>query len=46
MLEGMGVATGVDIDELVAAGLFISDLLGRPPGSRLGVMAARARADA
>jgi hydroxymethylglutaryl-CoA lyase len=37
----MGVATGVDLDALVEAGLEISRVLGRPPGSRLGTIAAR-----
>lgn len=35
MLEGMGVETGVDLQHLAAAGQFISDLLGRPSGSRV-----------
>ncbi|MPY76821.1 MAG: hydroxymethylglutaryl-CoA lyase [Alphaproteobacteria bacterium] len=35
MLDGMGIATGVDFDKLVAAGRFISDFLGRPPVSRV-----------
>jgi isopropylmalate/homocitrate/citramalate synthase len=35
MLEGMGVETGVDLKRLAAAGQFISDLLGRPSGSRV-----------
>jgi len=35
MLEGMGIATGVDLERLAAAGDFISDLLGRPSGSRV-----------
>lgn len=35
MLEGMGVATGIDLRKLAAAGDFISDLLGRPSGSRV-----------
>ena len=46
MLEGMGVATGVDLDALVRAGLEISRILGRPPGSRLGTIAARQESDA
>jgi hydroxymethylglutaryl-CoA lyase len=41
MLEGMGVATGVDLDALVAAGRYISGVLGRRPGSRLGMIDAR-----
>ena len=36
MLHGMGVETGIDLDALVDAGIFISDLLGRPPVSRVG----------
>ena len=35
MLEGMGVATCVDLQQLAAAGDFISGLLGRPNGSRV-----------
>lgn len=34
MLHGMGIDTGIDMDELVNAGLFISDYLGRKPNSR------------
>lgn len=34
MLDGLGIATGVDIATLVAAGRFISDALGRPPASK------------
>jgi hydroxymethylglutaryl-CoA lyase len=36
MLDGMGIATGIDLDALVQAGGFISDVLGRPPVSRAG----------
>ena len=35
MLEGMGVATGIDISKLVAATNTISKLIGRPPVSRV-----------
>jgi hydroxymethylglutaryl-CoA lyase len=35
MLEGMGIATGVDMAKLVAASNDISRLLGRPPVSRV-----------
>ncbi|MBE9555272.1 MAG: hydroxymethylglutaryl-CoA lyase [Proteobacteria bacterium] len=35
MLEGMGMETGVDLHRLAEAGQFISDLLGRPSGSRV-----------
>ncbi len=34
MLDGLGVETGVDFAALAAAGRFISDRLGRPPGSK------------
>lgn len=34
MLEGMGVNTGVDLDLLLEASLYISESLGRPPQSR------------
>jgi hydroxymethylglutaryl-CoA lyase len=36
MLNGLGIETGLDIDQLVDAGLFISDALGRLPVSRVG----------
>jgi hydroxymethylglutaryl-CoA lyase len=35
MLEGMGIATGVDMAKLVAATNEVSKLLGRPPASRV-----------
>src|SRR6478735_4128018 len=35
MLEGMGIATGVDMPKLVAATNTISQLIGRPPLSRV-----------
>jgi len=42
MLQGMGIETGVDLDRLAAAGQFISDVLGRPTGSRVArAMSAR-----
>ena len=34
MLDGLGIETGVDIQRLVDAGAFISEVLGRPPVSR------------
>ena len=34
MLNGMGIETGVDLDRLVDAGAFISDVLQRRPNSR------------
>ena len=35
-LEGIGIATGIDLPALVAAGHYICAHLGREPGSRLG----------
>jgi len=35
MLEGMGIATGVDMTKLVAATNVVSGLIGRPPVSRV-----------
>ncbi len=34
LLQGMGIETGIDLDKLIDAGLFISDFLGRKPHSR------------
>jgi hydroxymethylglutaryl-CoA lyase len=34
MLHGMGIETGIDLDQLLDAGKFISDFLGRKPNSR------------
>jgi len=39
LLQGLGIATGIDLDRLIAAGQRISDVLGRGNGSRV----ARAR---
>jgi hydroxymethylglutaryl-CoA lyase len=36
MLHGMGIGTGIDLDALVDAGAYISDVLGRAPVSRAG----------
>jgi hydroxymethylglutaryl-CoA lyase len=36
MLDGLGVATDIDLDLLVDAGAYISQQLGRPPVSRVG----------
>ena len=46
MLEGLGIATGIDLDRLVDAGAYISDVLGRAPISRAGkaLLAKRERA--
>ncbi|MDO5625696.1 MAG: hydroxymethylglutaryl-CoA lyase [Pseudomonadota bacterium] len=35
MLHGMGIDTGIDLDQLIDAGVFISDALGREPNSRV-----------
>ena len=35
MLHGMGIETGIDLDKLVDAGVFISDFLQRKSGSRV-----------
>ena len=34
MLDGLGIETGIDLDRLVDASLYISDFLGRKPQSR------------
>ena len=34
MLDGLGIDTGIDLQRLVDAGAFISEVLGRPPVSR------------
>jgi hydroxymethylglutaryl-CoA lyase len=34
MLNGLGIATGIDLDKLIDAGKFISDFLQRKPNSR------------
>jgi hydroxymethylglutaryl-CoA lyase len=36
MLDGLGIETGIDLNALVDAGAFISDVLRRPPVSRAG----------
>lgn len=35
MLQGMGIDTGIDLDKLIDAGVFISDALGRKTQSRV-----------
>jgi len=35
LLQGLGIATGIDLDGLCEAGRFISDFLGRPSQSRV-----------
>ncbi len=34
MLHGMGIETGIDLDKLIQAGVYISEFLGRKPHSR------------
>ena len=48
MLDGLGIETGIDIDRLVDAAKYISDVLGRKPVSRSGnaILAKRAAAPA
>jgi hydroxymethylglutaryl-CoA lyase len=47
MLDGLGIETGVDIDQLVDAAAFISEVLGRKPVSRSGnaLLAKRVKAE-
>ncbi len=35
LLHGMGIETGIDLDQLIDAGVFISQALGREPNSRV-----------
>ncbi len=35
MLQGMGIETGIDLDALIDAGVYISQALGREPNSRV-----------
>lgn len=46
MLHGMDIDTGLDLDKLIDAGVFISDALGRPTQSRVAkaILAKRASA--
>ena len=37
MLHGMGIATGIDLDQLVDAGQYISGQLQRKPNARVAV---------
>jgi len=37
MLHGMGIETGIDLDMLAETGAFISQALGRKPGSKAGM---------
>jgi hydroxymethylglutaryl-CoA lyase len=46
LLHGLGITTGIDLDRLVDAGAFISNVLGRKPVSRVSnaLLAKRAHA--
>ena len=37
LLHGMGIETGIDLDQLIDAGVYISDFLGRKPNSRVAM---------
>mgnify|MGYP002718285063 CR=1 FL=1 len=40
MLDGMGIETGIDLEKITQAGLFIARAIGRSPESHLGRLAA------
>ena len=44
MLNGIGIETGIDLERLVDAGVFISDFLGRKPNSRVATALLNKRA--
>jgi len=44
LLQGMGIATGIDLNQLVDAGAFISEQLGRKPNSRVATAILNKRA--
>ena len=46
MLHGMGIDTGIDLDQLIDAGAYISDFLGRKPNSRAATALLNKRAAA
>ena len=35
MMDGLGIDTGISLDDLVETGQYISDVLGRPNGSKV-----------
>ena len=37
MMDGLGIDTGISLDDLVETGQFISDALGRPNGSKVSL---------
>ena len=44
MLQGMGIDTGIDLDQLIDAGQYISDFLGRKSNSRVATAVLNKRA--
>ncbi|MDD2691832.1 MAG: hydroxymethylglutaryl-CoA lyase [Simplicispira sp.] len=44
LLHGMGIETGIDLDKLIDAGVYISDFLGRKSASRVAVAVLNKRA--
>ena len=46
LLHGLGIHTGLDLDALVDAGAYISNVLGRPPASRVAKALLAKRANA
>ncbi len=46
LLHGMGIETGIDLDRLVDAGVYISEALGRKTGSRVATALLAKRASA
>lgn len=46
LLNGLGIKTNVDINEVIAAGAFISKFLGRQSGSKAAIALSRITADA
>ena len=44
LLHGMGIDTGIDLDKLIDAGVYISDFLGRKSASRVAVAVLNKRA--
>jgi hydroxymethylglutaryl-CoA lyase len=44
MLQGMGIETGIDLDQLIDAGVFISEALGRKSNSRVALAVLNKRA--
>lgn len=43
MLDGLGIESGIDLEQLVETGWYIADILGRPPESRVSRAIGRGR---